>query len=106
MEISVPDDRKQTVTLSVAMPDTRTSLVEDGRIVWTEGDAVYINNIPYNVIPDPFDPTSATIPDVIKSDSYLAAYSARRGIPQMSSSFIRTFLPAIQPYTPDGFATG
>lgn len=81
-EISVPDDRKQTVTLSVAMPDTRTSLIEGGHVVWTEGDAVYINNIPYSVIPDPSDPTRATIPHVIKRDSYLAATTQKRRFPR------------------------
>lgn len=72
-----PLDR-ETVSLTVRsdIADTKTYLdMETGAVYWEEGDMVWINGENYSVIPDPDDPTKASIPDVWKADSYLAVFS-------------------------------
>ncbi len=72
-----PLDR-ETVSLTVRsdIADTKTYLdMESGAVYWEEGDMVWINGENYSVIPDPDDPTKASIPDVWKADSYLAVFS-------------------------------
>lgn len=72
-----PLDR-ETVSLTVRsdISDTKTYLdMESGAVYWEEWDMVWINGETYSVIPDPDDPTKASIPDVWKADSYLAVFS-------------------------------
>lgn len=72
-----PLDR-ETVSLTVRsdIADTKTYLdMETGAVYWEEGDMVWINGENYSVIPDPDDPTKASIPDVWKANSYLAVFS-------------------------------
>lgn len=72
-----PSDQK-TVTITVrgseaiAGHGTKTTLEEDGRVIWNEGDRVYINDREYEVIPNPDDPTMATIEGVAESSEYFA----------------------------------
>lgn len=71
---SVDAPQGETVTLQIAGTETRTALEEGGRVVWSEGDYVNINGIDYPVIPNPEDPTCASIPNVAASDSYVGLY--------------------------------
>ena len=66
----VPDSSAgpvRTVTISISAaephvsedPATRTALADGYRVIWQEGDYVYINGSRYPVIPDPEDPAIA-----------------------------------------------
>ena len=75
----------RTVTLTVTTSDahspggdTRTTLGEDLQVLWSQGDRISINNVDYEVIPDPDDPSVATVEGVIESDSYVAVYPSGR----------------------------
>lgn len=75
----------RTVTLTVTTSDahssggdTRTTLGEDLQVLWSQGDRISINNVTYEVIPDPDDPSVATVEGVIESDSYVAVYPSGR----------------------------
>lgn len=94
-----PDTGK--VTLTVKAPQTRTSLENDSRVVWTQGDQVLVNGGWYDVTPDPADPTTALIVDVPTSDSYTAVYSPRS---DMSTTRVTAFLPWEQPFATNSFA--
>ena len=73
-----PQGSGKTVTLTVrsAGPDTRTLLGEGGKVMWTEGDRIVINDrySYYDVIPDENDPSSATVSGVYESSEYMASY--------------------------------
>lgn len=75
-DTSPSDQKTVTITIrsseSLAGPGTRTTLEDDGRVIWNEGDRVYINNRDYEVIPNPDDPTMATVEGVAESDEYVA----------------------------------
>ena len=92
----------ETVTLQIAGIDTRTALEEGGRVVWSEEDIVLINNQLYTVLPDPEDPTQATIPNVTASDSYLAYYAADYAL--LNDELIVCRWATTQNYVENGFA--
>lgn len=69
-------DGKVTLTVRSEAPFSKTSLEEDGRVLWSEGDMIIVNGEVYEVVPDAEDPSFATIPDVDAAGSYLAAYSS------------------------------
>ena len=72
---AVPEETV-TITLQGDVTGTKTILdPETGAVYWEEWDMVWINGENYSVIPDPDDPTKASIPDVWKADSYLAVFS-------------------------------
>ena len=72
-----PSDKK-TVTITVRSSETiagqgtKTTLGQDGRVIWNEGDYVSVNNQRFPVIPDPDDPTMATVEGVPESPEYVA----------------------------------
>lgn len=92
----------ETVTLQIAGAETRTALEEGGRVVWSEGDIVFINESFYTVYPDPEDPTRASIPNVAASDSYLAYYASNYAL--TSDNQVACQWATTQPYVADGFA--
>lgn len=67
---SSPD--KETVTLHLSAPATKTSLKDDKTVVWTNGDKLVINGSLYEVSVDADDPSKATVEDVTKADEYFA----------------------------------
>lgn len=69
---SSPD--KETVTLHLSAPATKTSLKDDKTVVWTNGDKLVINGSLYEVSVDADDPSKATVEDVTKADEYFAFY--------------------------------
>ena len=74
-----PDSRPSgnTVTLTLKSPsadDTKTWLGDQGQVFWSENDQIYINDSWYTVVPDPDDPSVATVEGVTESESYLAFY--------------------------------
>lgn len=72
---AVPEETV-TITLQGDVTGTKTILdPETGAVYWEEGDIVWINGKNYEVIPDPDDPSKATVTDVTKADTYLAVFS-------------------------------
>lgn len=72
---AVPEETV-TITLQGDVTGTKTILdPETGAVYWEEGDIVWINGNNYEVIPDPDDPSKATVTDVTKADTYLAVFS-------------------------------
>ena len=74
-----PDSRPSgnTVTLTLKSPsadDTKTWLGDQGQVFWSENDQIYINDSWYTVVPDPDDPSVATVEGVTESESYMAFY--------------------------------
>ena len=64
-----------TVTLTLKSPsadDTKTWLGDQGQVFWSENDQIYINDSWYTVVPDPDDPSVATVEGVTDSESHLA----------------------------------
>lgn len=65
---------KETVTLRLSAPETKTALKDDKTVVWTNGDKLLINRTLYEVTVDADDPSKATVEDVTKADEYFAFY--------------------------------
>ena len=65
---------KETVTLRLSAPETKTALKDDKTVVWTNGDKLVINGNLYEVTVDADDPSKATVEDVTKADEYFAFY--------------------------------
>lgn len=65
---------KETVTLRLSAPETKTALKDDKTVVWTNGDKLLINRTLYEVTVDSDDPSKATVEDVTKADEYFAFY--------------------------------
>lgn len=65
---------KETVTLRLSAPETKTALKNDKTVVWTNGDKLVINGNLYEVTVDADDPSKATVEDVTKADEYFAFY--------------------------------
>lgn len=65
---------KETVTLRLSAPETKTALKDDKTVVWTNGDKLLINRILYEIKVDADDPSKATVEDVTKADEYFAFY--------------------------------
>ncbi len=65
---------KETVTLSLSAPGTKTALKNDKTVVWTEGDMLVINGELYEITVDADDSSKATVDGVTKADEYYAFY--------------------------------
>lgn len=65
---------KETVTLRLSAPETKTALKNDKTVVWTNGDKLLINRTLYEITVDADDPSKATVEDVTKADEYFAFY--------------------------------
>ena len=65
---------KETVTLCLSAPETKTALKDDKTVVWTNGDKLLINRTLYEIKVDADDPSKATVEDVAKADEYFAFY--------------------------------
>lgn len=65
---------KETVTLRLSAPETKTALKDDKTVVWTNGDKLVINGSLYDVTVDADDSSKATVEDVTKADEYFAFY--------------------------------
>lgn len=65
---------KETVTLRLSAPETKTALKDDKTVVWTNGDKLVINGSLYEVSVDAGDPSKATVEDVTKANEYFAFY--------------------------------
>lgn len=65
---------KETVTLRLSAPETKTALKNDKTVVWTNGDKLLINRTLYEITVDADDPSKATVEDVAKADEYFAFY--------------------------------
>lgn len=96
-EIPAPGG-KVTLTVRSEAPFSKTSLEEDGRVLWSEGDMIIVNGEPYEVVPDAEDPSFATIPDVTESSSYLAVYSKYSNSGELSGEYMLIHLPQEQMY--------
>lgn len=65
---------RETVTLRLSAPETKTALKDDKTVVWTNGDKLLINRTLYEITVDANDPSKATVEDVTKADEYFAFY--------------------------------
>ena len=65
---------KETVTLRLSAPETKTALKDDKTVVWTNGDKLVINGDLYEVTVDADDPSKATVEGVTKAGEYFAFY--------------------------------
>lgn len=65
---------KETVTLRLSAPETKTALKNDKTVVWTNGDKLVINGSVYEVTVDSDDSSKATVEGVTKADEYFAFY--------------------------------
>lgn len=65
---------KETVTLRLSAPETKTALKDDKTVVWTDDDKLVINNELYEITVDVDDPSKATVEDVTKADEYYVFY--------------------------------
>lgn len=65
---------KETVTLRLSAPETKTALKNDKTVVWTNGDKLVINGSLYEVTVDADDSSKATVEGVTKADEYFAFY--------------------------------
>lgn len=65
---------KETVSIHLNAPETKTGLVNDQTVVWTNGDRVLINKKTYEVTVDTDNPASATVENVTKADEYYAVF--------------------------------
>lgn len=65
---------KETVTLHLSAPATKTSLQDDKTVLWSEGDKVVINHTLYAVTVDPENPAVAIVEGVEKANEYYAVY--------------------------------
>ncbi len=62
------------MTLRLSAPGTRTSLLNDKTVLWSEGDKVVINDVTYDVTISADDPGVATVENVTEADEYFAIY--------------------------------
>ena len=115
----IPEDdvTGKTVTLTlrsaetVSSPDTRTSLAGNGQVLWSEDDFVAIWTTSsfesYPVIPDPENPGTATIENVLESDVYVVSYpSGTRDWPAGElGDFVTVNIDPYQIYAENSFAS-
>lgn len=117
VENLVPDTQtKETVTIHLSAPATKTSLQDDKAVLWSAGDKVVINHAFYDVQVDPEDPAVATVENVEKADEYIAlsVYQYRTGTGENQTwhsfmdfrdSYYYTCLPQSQPWSQNSFYT-
>ena len=117
VENLVPDTQtKETVTIHLSAPATKTSLQDDKAVLWSAGDKVMINHAFYDVQVDPEDPAVATVENVEKADEYIAlsVYQYRTGtgtnqtwhsFMDFRDSYYYTCLPQSQPWSQNSFYT-
>lgn len=98
-----PSEKTVTLTVRSAATTSKTTLAEDGRVMWEAGDIVLINGEQHEVIPDAEDPTLATIPDVPESDGYLAVYSIYTASGTIDGDNCLIHLPQTQYYKKGSF---
>ena len=93
------------VTLTLSTPRTRTTLVSETYVHWSEEDIVQINGTNLPVIPDPNDPTRATISNVDTAEEYVALYSPDNGGYIPEREVVEAYFRPEVPHTPDSFYT-
>lgn len=99
------DEQNSKVTLTLSTPRTRTTLVSETYVHWSEEDIVQINGTNLPVIPDPNDPTRATISNVDTAEEYVALYSPDNGGYIPEREVVEAYFRPEVPHTPDSFYT-
>ena len=97
------DEQNSKVTLTLSTPRTRTTLVSETYVHWSEEDIVQINGTNLPVIPDPNDPTRATISNVDTAEEYVALYSPDNGGYIPEREVVEAYFRPEVPHTPDSF---
>lgn len=69
-----PDTKVETVTLRIENLGTKTTLSNDSKVFWTDGDVVTINGKTYHIEIDAADKSKAVVKDVEKSEAYVGTY--------------------------------
>ena len=93
------DEQNSKVTL------TLSTLVSETYVHWSEEDIVQINGTNLPVIPDPNDPTRATISNVDTAEEYVALYSPDNGGYIPEREVVEAYFRPEVPHTPDSFYT-
>ena len=68
-------DQTGRVTLTLDADLTRTTLVNDNRVLWQDGDRISINGKMYYIVLDSLQTGSAKVYDVVEADEYYAGYA-------------------------------
>lgn len=98
-----PTDKTVTLTVrSASVSQSKTMLGDGGQVFWENGDEINVNGTVYPVIPDADDPTLATIPDVVASDSYLAMTPGYDMFTEGENLYF--YISNMQPYREDSFS--
>ncbi len=100
------DPTEETVTLrlksAVTGSDAKTSVNEDGTVLWSAGDIVYINGEPYEVEPLESDPSLALVEGVRKSVEYFASYP--EPLYETGDGYYEVAIPEFQHYMKDEYS--
>ena len=107
-ELAGPENPKNpgTVTLTIRNAEPTKTYIdgETGKVYWSPDDVIIINDETYNIVIDEADPTMATVPDVVESDSYFVVYSMYSPLNDPEEGRLLVNFPAEQAYKGDTFS--
>ena len=107
-ELAGPENPKNpgTVTLAIRNAEPTKTYIdgETGKVYWSPDDVIIINNASYKIVIDENDPTLATVPDVVESDSYFVVYSMYYPLNDPEEGKLLVNFPAEQAYKGDTFS--
>lgn len=95
-----------TVTLTIKNAEPTKTYIdgETGKVYWSDGDAIIINGDAYLIVVDETDPTVATVPDVVASESYFVVYNNYYPASDPEEGRLLVYFPAEQTYREDSFS--
>lgn len=97
-------DQTGRVTLTLDADLTRTTLVNDNRVLWQDGDRISINGKMYYIVLDSLQTGSAKVYDVVEADEYYAGYAFSYGDITMDGYTLNGgHILSGQPYVEGGF---
>ncbi len=107
-ELAGPENPKNpgTVTLTIRNAEPTKTYIdgETGKVYWSDGDAIIINGDAYLIVVDETDPTVATVPDVVASESYFVVYNNYYPASDPEEGRLLVYFPAEQTYREDSFS--
>ncbi len=95
-----------TVTLTIKNAEPTKTYIdgETGKVYWTDGEVIIINGEVYRIVVDETDPTVATVPDVVASESYFVVYNNYYPASDPEEGRLLVYFPAEQTYREDSFS--
>ena len=107
-ELAGPENPKNpgTVTLTIRNAEPTKTYIdgETGKVYWSDGDAIIINGDAYLIVVDETDPTVATVPDVVASESYFVVYNNYYPASDPEEGRLLVNFPDEQTYREDSFS--